>query len=123
MRASIWAVDGTVIPPEGGFLQGPGAMQMHFAGQASAITANSRMSFSNYRFRFITPDVAFVDVDITLSDVLGPDGTLHAVLPIVSAFTAVRIAGAWFVQDERAYFKAPPPPSVPDTQDNQENLR
>jgi hypothetical protein len=86
-------------------------MEKHFETQVGSVTADSEMTFSNYRFRFITPDVAFVDVDIILNNVLGPDGKIHAVLPIGSAFTAVRQAGAWFVQDERAHFKPMPPPA------------
>jgi uncharacterized protein (TIGR02246 family) len=108
LRASIWTEEGTLVPPEGGFFQGRESMQKHFATQASAITASSDMRFSNYRFRFITSDIAFVDVDIALIDIIGPDGAQHALLPIVSAFTAIRTTGKWWVQDERAYFRASP---------------
>src|SRR5579859_4032390 len=105
LRASIWTDDGTVVPPQGGFYTGREAMEKHFETEAASVTNSSKMSFSNYRFRFITADAAFVDADITLNDVLGPDGKLHAVLPLGLVFTAVRQGGAWFVQDERAYFK------------------
>jgi uncharacterized protein (TIGR02246 family) len=115
LRASIWTEDGTVVPPQGGFFQGRDAMAKHFATEEASVTNSSRMSFSNYRFRFITPDAAFVDADITLNDVLGPDGKVHAVLPLGVVFTAIRQAGRWFVQDERAYFKPMPPASLPDS--------
>ena len=111
LRASIWTVDGTVVPPQGGFYRGRDAMEKHFETEAASVTNSSKMSFSNYRFRFITPDAAFVDADITLNDVLGPDGKMHAVMPLGLVFTAVRLGGAWFVQDERAYFKPMPPPA------------
>jgi uncharacterized protein (TIGR02246 family) len=110
LRASIWVEDGTVVPPQGGFFRGRDAMEKHFATEAGTVTKTSKMSFSNYRFRFITPDAAFVDADITLNDVLGPDGKVHEVLPIGLVFTAIRQAGKWFVQDERAYFKPMPSP-------------
>ncbi len=67
------------------------------------------MTFSNYRFRFITQDAAFVDADITINNVSGPDGKLHEVLPVSVVFTAVRQGGKWFIQDERAHFKPMPP--------------
>ena len=57
---------------------------------------------------FITPDVAFVDADITMNDVLGPDGKVHSVLPISAVFTAVRQGNTWFIQDERTHFKNDP---------------
>ena len=40
--------------------------------------------------------LAFVDADITLNEVLGPDGNIRDVLAIGAVFTAVRPAGAWF---------------------------
>jgi uncharacterized protein (TIGR02246 family) len=104
LRASIWVEDGTLVPPRGGFLRGRNSIEKLLETQIGSVTGDSKMTFSNYRFRFITPDVAFVDVDITLNNVLGSDGTFRAILPISSAFTAIRQEGAWFVQDERAYF-------------------
>ena len=116
LRASIWTDDGTVVPPQGGFFRGRDAMERHFETEAASVTDRSKMSVSNYRFRFITPDAVFVNADITLNDVLGPDGQVHAVVPIGILFTAVRQAGRWLVQDERAYFKPmPAPASVPDS--------
>jgi hypothetical protein len=67
------------------------------------------MTFSNYRIRFITKDVAFVDADITINNVMGADGKVHPVVPVSIVFTAVREDGKWFIQDERAHFVAPPP--------------
>jgi uncharacterized protein (TIGR02246 family) len=113
LRASIWTADGTVVPPQGGLFRGRHAMEKHFETEIASVTSSSKMSLSNYRFRFITPDVAFVDADITLNDVLGPDGQVHAVVPIDLFFTAVRQPDGWFVQDERAYFK----PIVPNRQE------
>ena len=105
LRASIWAENGTLVPPVGGLLCGRQEIERHFATQIAAVTPESQMTFSDYRFRFITPDVAFVDVDITLHNILGPDGQPHRALLIGSAFTAVRASGVWLVLDERAYFK------------------
>ena len=106
LRASTWAEDGTVTPPQGGLYRGREAMAKHFETEAASVTPTSRLVFSNYRFRFITPDVAFVEADLTLDDVVGPDGTVRAVLLGV-VFTAVRRDGAWLVLDERASVKSP----------------
>ncbi len=69
------------------------------------------MTFSNYRFRFITKDAAFVDADIVINNVMGPDGKVKPVVPVSIVFTAVRQDGKWFIQDERAHFAAAPPPA------------
>jgi uncharacterized protein (TIGR02246 family) len=106
-RASLWVDDGTVVPPQGGFYRGREAMATHFATEAASITSTSRISFANYRFRFITSDVAFVDADIVLNDVRGPDGNIVPKVPIAVTFTALRKDGAWLIQDERAHFNMP----------------
>ena len=107
LRASIWTEDGTVVPPQGGFFRGREAMAEHFKTEEASLTASSRMTFSDFRFRFINRDAAFVDAEITLNDVLGPDAQVHPVVPITVVFSAVRRNGNWFVQDERAFFKMP----------------
>lgn len=104
LRASIWTEDGSVAPPTGGLFQGRDAMEKHFETEAASVTDSSRMSFSNFRFRFITADAAFVDAEVTLNNTMGPDGKLHTVLPIKVVFTSVRRAGKWFIEDERAFF-------------------
>jgi uncharacterized protein (TIGR02246 family) len=104
-RASIWTEDGTVVPPQGGFYRGRDAMEKHFATEAPSVGPQSTAAFSNYRLRFLDRDTAFVDADLTLGKVVGPDGKVHDVVPLAIAFTAVRRGGAWFIQDERAFFK------------------
>jgi hypothetical protein len=42
----------------------------------------TRAAFSNYRVRFIEPDVAVADALLTVRNVNGPDGTIIPVLPI-----------------------------------------
>lgn len=106
LRASIWTEDGTLVPPQGGFFQGLEAIEKDFEQEIPSVTDTSRMTFSNYRFRFITRDVVFVDADIVINNVMGPDGKLHAILPVSMVFTAVRRGGKWFIQDERAHFTA-----------------
>jgi uncharacterized protein (TIGR02246 family) len=105
-RASIWAGDGTVSPPQGGLYRGRADIERHFATEAASITPQSTAKFSNFVFRFINRDTAFVDADLTLGNVLGPDGQMHDVVSLSVAFMAVRKDGTWFVQDERAHFNS-----------------
>jgi hypothetical protein len=71
LRASIWGGerDGRISP--GRLLPRPRGHGKAFPNRSSSVTTRSCMSFSNCRFRFITPDLAFVNADITLNDVLG----------------------------------------------------
>ncbi len=73
------------------------------------MTDTSRASSSNYRFNFLTPATAFVDADLTLNNVYGPDQKLHPVLRVWVAFTAVRRCDGWKIASERAEIAAPKP--------------
>lgn len=108
LRASIWAEDGTLVPPTGGFFEGLTAIQRDFEQESGSITSSTTAQFSNYRFRFLTRDIALVDTDLTIRNVLGPDRNLVPALHVSVVFTAVRQAGKWLVQDERAHFVAHP---------------
>jgi hypothetical protein len=45
---------------------------------------------------------------IVINNLKGPDGELHALLPISIVFTAIRQGDRWFIQDERAHFTVGP---------------
>jgi uncharacterized protein (TIGR02246 family) len=110
LRASLFAENGTFVTPVGDFLQGRVAMVKDFGSEAQAVNGTTQAAFSNYRIRFIKPDVAFVDALLTLHNVNGPDGTTIPVLPVNFFYVAVRHANRWLIEDGRAYF-APTPPN------------
>ena len=83
LRASIFAEDGTFVTPQGDFLQGRVAMVKDFGPEAQqAVNSSTQAAFSNYRVRFIKPDVAFVDALLTVRNVNGPDGKTIPTIPI-----------------------------------------
>jgi uncharacterized protein (TIGR02246 family) len=111
LRASLFAEDGTFVTPVGDFLQGRVAMVKDFGPEAQqAVNGTTQAAFSNYRVRFIKPDVAVVDALLTVRNVNGPDGTIIPVIPINFFFVAVRHADRWLIEDGRAHF-APAPPN------------
>jgi len=110
LRASVFAEDGTFVTPQGDFLQGRVAMVKDFGPEAQqAVNGTTQAAFSNYRVRFIKPDVAVVDALLTVRNVNGPDGTIIPVIPINFFFVAVRHGDRWLIQDGRAHFAAAPP--------------
>jgi uncharacterized protein (TIGR02246 family) len=112
-RASLFAEDGTFVTPQGEFLQGRVAMVKDFGPEAEqAVNGTTQAAFSNYRVRFIKPDVAVVDALLTVRNVNGPDGTIIPVIPINFFFVAVRHGGRWLIQDGRAHFAAAPPSNM-----------
>ena len=108
LRASLFAENGTFVTPQGDFLQGHVAMVKDFGPEAQAVNGNTQAAFSNYRIRFIKPDVAVADALLTVHNVNGPDGTVIPVIPINFFFVAVRHGDQWLIEDGRAHF-APAP--------------
>ena len=113
LRASIFAEDGTFVTPQGDFLQGRVAMVKDFGPEAEqAVNGTTQAAFSNYRVRFIKPDVVVVDALLTVHNVNGPDGTIIPVIPINFLYVAVRHGDRWLIQDGRAHFAAAPPSNM-----------
>ena len=113
LRASIFAEDGTFVTPQGDFLQGRVAMVKDFGPEAQqAVNDSTQAAFSNYRIRFIKPDVAVVDAVLTVRNVNGPNGTIIPVVPVNFFYVAVRHADRWLIQDGRAHFAAAPPSNM-----------
>jgi uncharacterized protein (TIGR02246 family) len=111
LRASLFAEDGTFVTPVGDFLQGRVAMVKDFGPEAQqAVNGTTQAAFSNYRVRFIKPDVAVVDALLTVRNVNGPDGTIIPVIPINFFYVAARHGDKWLIEDGRAHF-APAPPN------------
>ena len=105
VRASLFAEDGSFVTPQGDFLQGRVAMVKDFGPEAQqAVNGNTQAAFSNYRIRFIKPDVAVADALLTVRNVNGPDGTIIPMIPINFFFVAVRHGDQWLIDDGRAHF-------------------
>ena len=108
-RASLFAENGTFVTPVGDFLQGHAAMVKDFGPEAeAAVTPTTQGAFSNYRIRFIKPDVAVVDALLTLRNIKAPDGTIVPVIPVNFFYVASRHGDKWLIEDGRAHF-APAP--------------
>ena len=113
LRASIFAEDGTFVTPRGDFLQGRAAMVKDFGPEAQqAVNGSTQAAFSNYRVRFIKPDVAVVDALLTVHNANGPDGTIIPAIPVTFLYVAVRHADRWLIQDGRTHFAAAPPSNM-----------
>ena len=111
LRASLFDENGTFVTPQGDYLQGRVAMVKDFGPEAQqAVNATTQAAFSNYRIRFIKPDVAVADALLTVRNVNGPDGTVIPVIPINFFYVAVRHGDQWLIEDGRAHF-APAPPN------------
>jgi uncharacterized protein (TIGR02246 family) len=112
VRASLFAENGTFVTPVGHFLQGRATMVKDFGSEAQAVNSSTQAAFSNYRVRFIKPDVAVVDAVLTLHNVTGPDGTVIPVIPVNFFYVAARHGDRWLIEDGRAHFAPAPANSM-----------
>ena len=113
LRASLFAENGTFVTPVGDFLQGHVAMVKDFGPEAQqAVNGSTQAAFSNYRIRFIKPDVAVADALLTVRNVNGPDGKIIPVIPINFFFVAARHGDQWLIEDGRAHFAPAPANSM-----------
>jgi uncharacterized protein (TIGR02246 family) len=110
LRASQFAEDGTFVTPQGDLLQGRAAMVKDFGTEAQAVNTSTQAAFSNYRIRFVKPDVAVADALLTLHNVNGPNGQVIPTIPVNFFFVAVHQGDHWLIEDGRAHF-APAPPN------------
>ena len=111
-RASLFAENGTFVTPVGDYLQGHATMVKDFGSEAQAVNANTQAAFSNYRVRFIKPDVAFVDAVLTLHNINGPDGTIIPVISVNFFYVTARHGDHWVIEDGRAHFAPAPANSM-----------
>ena len=111
-RASLFAENGTFVTPVGDFLQGHAAMVKDFGSEAQAVNGTTQGAFSNWRVRFIKPDVAVVDALLTLRNINGPDGTIIPVIPVNFFYVATRHGNQWLIEDGRAHFAPAPANSM-----------
>src|SRR5262249_43584309 len=111
LRASLFDENGTFVTPQGDFLQGRAAMVKDFGPEAQqAVNASTQAAFTNYRIRFVKPDVAVADALLTVRNANGPDGATTPAIPINFFIVAVRHGDKWLIEDGRAHF-APAPPN------------
>jgi len=113
LRASLFAENGTFMTPVGDFLQGRVAMVKDFGPEAQqAVNGTTQAAFSNYRVRFVEPDIAVVDALLTVRNVNGPDGTVIPAIPINFFYVASRHGNQWLIEDGRAHFAPAPANSM-----------
>jgi len=93
-------------------MQGHVAMVKDFGTEAQAVNGSTQAAFSNYRIRFVKPDVAVADALLTLRNVIGPDGSIIPVIPVNFFYVAARHGDRWLIEDGRAHFAPAPANSM-----------
>jgi uncharacterized protein (TIGR02246 family) len=104
-RASLFVQDGTIVLPPGTFLRGRVAMIKDFGPESQQlVNPATRVTFSNYRFRFVKPDVAVVDTLLAARNLNGGNGKIIPQTLIDFSYVAVRQGNRWLIEDARLHF-------------------
>ena len=104
-RASLFIEDGTIVLPPGTFLRGRVAMVKDFGPESQQlVNPATRVTFSNYRFRFVKPDVAFVDTLLTARNLNAGKGKTIPETLVDFSYVAVRQGNRWLIEDARLHF-------------------
>ena len=104
-RASLFVQDGTIVLPPGTFLRGRVAMVKDFGPESQQlVNPATRVAFSNYRLRFIKPDIAVVDTLLTARNLNGGNGKIIPQTLVDFFYVAVRQNNRWLIEDARLHF-------------------
>ena len=99
-RAALFAEDATIINPFGMVAVGREAIEARFMEENKTIAHGTTHSAKAGMIRF-SGDLAFVDAEITISGLMGPDGKPAPDLNLRGVFQFIRKAGAWMILDGR----------------------
>ena len=117
-RAALFVQDGTIVLPPGAFLRGRAAMVKDFSQESQQlVNSATRVTFSNYRVRFVKPEVAFVDTLLTAHNLSAGKAKVIPETRIDFSYVAVRQGSRWLIEDARLHFAPaqPKPMAKPQT--------
>ena len=104
-RAALFVQDGTIVLPPGAFLRGRAAMVKDFSQESQQlVNPATRVTFSNYRVRFIKSDVAVVDTLLTARKLNAGKGKVIPQTLVDFSYVAVRQGNQWLIEDARLHF-------------------
>lgn len=113
-RASLFVRDGTIVLPPGTFLRGRAAMIKDFGPESQQlVNPTTRITFSNYRTRFIKSDVADVDALLTARNLNAGKGKVIPQTLVDFSYVAVRQGNRWLIEDARLHFAPAQPKATP----------
>jgi uncharacterized protein (TIGR02246 family) len=93
--AACWAKDGDLIDPDGVESVGSAAVEKYFTQAYGGPLGKVTLDIKKENVRFITPDVALSDWDVTLSGFAGPDGAPSGPLSHHVVIVSKKEDGSW----------------------------
>ena len=107
--AAIWVEDGSLINPFGKTAHSRGEIEKIFADEHAQMFKGSTYKSGELKVQWVTPDVAVVDLEGTISGVHGSDGAEAPDYPHHVTWVFVKKDGKWMAAAARAYQLSAPP--------------
>jgi uncharacterized protein (TIGR02246 family) len=104
---SHWTDDATILNPDGRWTHGKAELEQLFTRQRAANSGTVERLVS-LQARFLAADLAWVDVDMTVDHVRGPDGAEMPQVKFHLVGLLQKQGGQWRWSEGRPYPLAPP---------------
>lgn len=108
-RAALWAEDASLINPFGVEAQGRAAIEKVFEQETAGFAKGTTHTFSNFKYRFLTPTIAEVDATGDINGIRAADGSAMPTFTLHVFAIVVKKAGGWEIKDARPYVIGQPP--------------
>jgi len=102
-----WTDDATILNPDGRLAHGKAELEGLFAGQHAAYPGTVE-KLASLSVRFLAADLAWVDVDMTVDHMRGPDGAEMPQVKFHLVGLVQKQGGQWRWSEGRPYPLAPP---------------
>ena len=110
--AVAWAPDGDLINPFGRWARGRAEVEKLLGEEHSTTMKGSTYAVADMKVRFVSPAVAIVDWEGTITGMHNGDGSVAAPFKHHVAAVFAKKDGKWWIAAARPYAPLPPPPSA-----------
>ncbi len=111
--AQVYLKEADIITPFGRRANGRQEIEKLFSDEHTTFLKGTTLSISTRSYRFPAKDVAIVDWDATITNIVGPDGAAVPAQPLHSTMVWMERSGKWWVMAARPAFAAPMPGAPP----------
>ena len=100
-RAALWAEDASLINPFGVEAHGRPEIQKVFEMETAGFAKGTTHTFSNFKYRFLTPSIAAVDATGEIKGIAGTDGSPMPTVTVRVFAILTKHGGKWEIKDAR----------------------
>lgn len=101
--AEQWTIDGDMINPFGKWARSRAGVEKLFAEEQNGMMRDSSILQNVIGYQFITPDIALLDIEITISGMRDISNIAQPPLRTRAIYILKKISGKWWIASARFY--------------------